>query len=143
MKLIRTREDLLEMAARCAPTTAIGVRIRTNGATVLGGFNPVERFPGWIVRSGFRLIGIELDECNRRYRICYPATVPWANWRGQSDGKWPLVDGDRPIESALERMKARSKHGGKRNAAPSTEDRASAEILEEEVRSGRDPSDGV
>lgn len=83
MKPLRSAQDVLEIAARCAPTTAVARRIRESGATVLGRFNPVQNLPGWIVKTqDNRLIGIELDEVNRRYRVCYPKEVPWSNFEG-------------------------------------------------------------
>lgn len=93
MRPIRHRNDLIDMAIRNAPTKAVA-RLGQQGATVLGGFNPVESLPGWIVRIGGRLVGIEIDDARKKYRIVYLTDVPWKNWLGKKGGTNPLVDGD-------------------------------------------------
>lgn len=77
MTPIYTREELIAVAIRCAPTTATARRIRENGATVFGGVTSPEGFPGWIVDAGQqRLIGVWFDEAAHKYRITYPAALP-------------------------------------------------------------------
>ena len=50
---------------------------------MLGRFNPVRHLPGWIVMThDRRLIGIEMDEVARKYRVCYPMRVPLENYQG-------------------------------------------------------------
>lgn len=86
--------------------------MREDRATVLGGFNPVEDFPGWIVsitsmRGREWIMAVECDEKNYKYVVKHLSVVPWANWKGRSTGLNPLIDGDSPRLSAFERMKAR------------------------------------
>lgn len=51
------------------------------------------------------LIGIEVDEANRRYRAKYIDVVPWEHWDGEIGGK-RLIDGDIPNLAALYRANA-------------------------------------
>lgn len=112
MKPINTKHDLIELAARNAPTKACAVVIGKDGATVLGGFTAAEGYPGWIVRvtslTGREwLIGVWVDEPARKYRVTYPDQVPWAAWLGTGNGRRPLIDGDVSIEASFKRMQAR------------------------------------
>lgn len=111
MRPLRTRTDLLAIAAQHAPSKACATAIHENRATVLGGFTPAGGLPTFIVRVVSRrgrewLIGIEVDEAAYRYRIRYIEDVPWAFWDGQIGGR-RLIDGDVPNNAAFERMKAR------------------------------------
>ena len=47
--VIHSREELLEIAAKWAPTDAVSRTIRTLGATVYGGRNLALDLPGWLV----------------------------------------------------------------------------------------------
>lgn len=87
MKPIRTREDLLALAIANAPTKACARVIRERGATILGGFNPVQDHPGWIlqVHSPYGkswIIGIEVIEHARKHRVLVLDAVPWPNRTG-------------------------------------------------------------
>ena len=76
MKPLRTREELLDMAAHCAPTAAVGRRIREDGATVFRGVTSPEGFVGYVVKSRDRLIGIWCDTTRRKWICSYPQTLP-------------------------------------------------------------------
>lgn len=77
MKPIRFRHDLLDIAARNAPTTATARKIREDGATVFGGVISPEGFPGWIVQApNDRLIGVWINQENRKMKITYPDKMP-------------------------------------------------------------------
>ena len=111
---LRTRDELLELVAQHAPTKACATAMREDRAIVLGGFNPVEDFPGWVVRITSRrdrewIVAVECDEVAYKFKVLHLTTVPWANWAGRSTGLNPLIDGDSPNQSAFMRMKARMK----------------------------------
>lgn len=77
MNPIYTREELLDLAIRCAPTSAIARRIRVNGATIFGGVTSPEGFPGWIVDAGHdRFIGIWWNDAHQKYQVSYPTQIP-------------------------------------------------------------------
>lgn len=87
MRPIRSRSELIELAAANAPTNAVARRMRENGARVFGGIKSPEGFPGWIVDAGLgRFIGIWIDADARKYRVTYPS--------GLSEGAM-LVKGER------------------------------------------------
>lgn len=85
--------------------------MKENRAVVLGGFASPGTLPRWIVQVRSKhgrewLIAVCCDEQNLKYSIEYPEAVPWEDWIGKSDGKRPLIDGDRPLEFALKRVNA-------------------------------------
>ena len=107
MKLPRTRDEVLDLAARHAPTKAISRVITEEGASVLGGFTAIKGFPGWIVEARGRYIGFGVDEQNRRLVVEYLAAVPWEDYMGTVNKvKRLLVDGDDPVQASYNRMKA-------------------------------------
>jgi len=109
---IRTRAELLELVSRHAPTKACATAMHERRSTVLGGFTPSKGFPCWMVevvsRRGSRwIIAVECDEERYEFKIKYLDSVPWESWAGRASGLNPLIDGDRPVESALKRLNAR------------------------------------
>lgn len=110
MKPLRTRNDLIELAQRHAPTKACERTMRMYGATVLGGFTFAGGNQGWIVTVSDKWnIAIICHETARKYSIDYLDDVPWTGWLGRINGKRPLVDGDCPALCSLQRLRARSK----------------------------------
>lgn len=142
MKPIHTRDQLLALVARNAPTTACGRAIREQGATVLGGFNPVESLPGWVVQVNRWTIAILCDEQAQVYKVRYLDAIPWQNWLGRIGGRDPLRDGDKPYLSALKRMQARNRYGTI-IASPTDEGGRSGGICESKARIGRNAADSV
>jgi hypothetical protein len=109
---LQTRSDLIALVARHAPSKACARAISEGRATVLGGFAAPKHLPCFIVRVTSKhdrewLIAVDVDEAAYRFRVRSVEAVPWQHWDGRSDGKRPLIDGDRPREMAYERMKAR------------------------------------
>jgi hypothetical protein len=85
--------------------------MRENRAVVLGGFASPDTLPKWIVQVRSKhgrewFIAVCCDEANQKYTIEYPQSVPWEQWIGKSDGKRPLIDGDRPVGFSLKRVNA-------------------------------------
>jgi hypothetical protein len=116
MRPIRTRDELLALVAANAPTKSCERAIQEpDTTTVHGGFTSPTGLSGWIVtvrayRQQRWIIAIYVDEGARKYRVRRLKRVPWERWIGTSTGKRPLIDGDRPIEFAWERMKAQEKY---------------------------------
>jgi hypothetical protein len=112
MKSLHTRNDLLDLASRHAPTKACERIIKERGAIILGGFILAGGLPGWIVQvqSDCRTwnIAIICHEHARKYSIDYLDDVPWESWTGRINGQRPLVDGDIPTSAALYRLRARN-----------------------------------
>jgi hypothetical protein len=112
MKPLRTRDDLLRLVAQHAPSRACATAVFDNRALVLGGFTAPECFPCYIVRVRSKhgrewFIACDVDEDTGRHQIRHIEAVPWRYWVGRSDGRRPLIDGDDPIRSSYQRMKAR------------------------------------
>lgn len=112
MRILRTRDDLIALIVDHAPTTACETAIRENRVTVLGGFNPVEGFPGWImvILSRFNkewIVAVLADEPNQKYLVKWIDKVPYENWIGVSCGRPSLINGDRPRETAYKRIRSR------------------------------------
>ena len=80
--VIQDRKSLLDFACRYAPSRACERAIREGRATILGGVNPPEGFPGWLIRawsdSGREwYIFVQCDEETRHYTASFPiATSP-------------------------------------------------------------------
>ena len=75
--MIRDRRSLFEFACKHAPSRACERAIREGRATVLGGVNPPEGFPGWLIRAWSDsgrdwFIFVQCDEENRRYTASFP-----------------------------------------------------------------------
>lgn len=80
MRLPRTVNDLIELAAVNAPTRACERCIRSDGATAFRVRQGAAGLPGWIVRARTPgrtfLIGLWVDEAARRVRCTYPDELP-------------------------------------------------------------------
>ena len=111
-KPIRTRQDLIDLIALCAPSRSCERSIAAGRVEVLGGFTSAGGLPCWIVRIQSRrgrtwIIALNCDEKDRRYQAEYLDSVPWLRWIGTSKGTRPLIDGDHPTEYAFRRLTAR------------------------------------
>lgn len=100
MKPLRSREDLLALVAHNAPSDACARAIQEDRATVLGGFNPVEGFPSYVVcvrsKHGREwIIAILVNEPDHKYHVRYLDSVPWEVYIGVKGGGRPLIDGDK------------------------------------------------
>lgn len=109
MRPLRNREDLISLVAQHAPSAACAKAINENRATVLGGFNPVEGLPSYVVHvRSFHgrewIIAVLVDEGEQRYRVRYLDQVPWELWIGNVEYKRPLIDGD---DHAREKMQCK------------------------------------
>lgn len=72
MKLIRTRDDLLDLIADAAPTKAAETAIRSRqGVRFMGGFVSSAGYPGWVVELDLHgrvwYLALWVDEIGRRY----------------------------------------------------------------------------
>jgi hypothetical protein len=108
MKPIQTRDDLIELAIKFAPSTACANIMRKEGAVNLGGFKSADDKGGtYIVQVISRLTGKVWHICicatglPAEYTAFYVTKVPWEMWQGRDYGmpgdiKPRLIDGDSP-----------------------------------------------
>lgn len=125
MKIIRTRDDLFEIAARNAPTTACAKLIAKKGATILGGFTAAGGH-SWIIQiksptGRVWLVQIIGNEVERRYQVRYPDEVPWIDWVGQHGEPWMI--GDDPGECERLHLKAVLENDNANRTTEGNEDR--------------------
>lgn len=114
MKVINTRDDLINVAIRGVPTEACRRAVAEGGAINLGGFHTKGEYPGWIIQitsqdTGHKwFVKVIADETYRTYRLSWvlEPNIPWADWKGTEDGR-SLQDGDVPRIAAYRRDRAR------------------------------------
>lgn len=118
MKPLQTRDDLIELAIKFAPTTACANIVRKEGAVNLGGFKSAGDKGGtYIVQVTSRLTGKVWYICicatglPAEHMAFYVTKVPWEMWQGH-DFVMPgpflarLVDGDIPHEANMKKLEA-------------------------------------
>lgn len=113
--IIRTRYELIDYVAARAPSNALRRAMKEGHVDVLGGFTAPGGFPMLIMQATGRggqqwTVGLEIREEERRYSVKLLDRVPWLHWDGNSTGRRPLIDGDRPKRYAYKRMEVR-RHG--------------------------------
>lgn len=110
-KPLHSRSDLISLIRDHAPTRACLRAIDEDRTECLGGFNPAEDFPYFLVRITSRFgkewfIGIAVDEEAHSFHRFRAESVDWECWDGRASGR-SLKDGDNPKTYALNRAKAR------------------------------------
>lgn len=112
MKPLQTRDDLIELAIKFAPTTACANIVRKEGAVNLGGFKSAGDKGGtYIVQVTSRLTGKVWYICicatglPAEHTAFYATKVPWEMWQGLASEK-RLIDGDDSISYANNRSEA-------------------------------------
>jgi hypothetical protein len=109
MKPLNTRNDLIALAQKLAPTRACARAIREAKITNLGGFSGLNGLQGWIVETesyngGYWILAVVCDEEKRCHKAFYLKDIPWENWLGKITGKRGLLNGDDPFAYGYYRM---------------------------------------
>lgn len=102
MRIIRTRDELMQWAERLAPTAACARAVREGRAINLGGYTLPDLAPMYVVRvkcehGAEYIYGIRLGE-SRYHRHLLDAVPPLRYWDGKP-GSNTIVDGDADAES--------------------------------------------
>jgi len=113
MRPLRSRQNLMDVCMRIAPTNACKRAINEGRATVLGGFTPVEGLPYYLTRVTsaynkvwYLLVHVATGNQCVKYSYHSPPWEPsWECWDGQNPltptkliRTWNLFDGDTPEE---------------------------------------------
>jgi len=118
-RVIRHRDDLVDLAIAAAPTTAAANAIRRGNFQALGGFAPPGGLPYFVVEfwtdrgRRWTMAITPLDMTGRnRCRLVAPIALPWEHWAGRHRKRpWHPVTGDLPETCVMRKMKARRHHG--------------------------------